>query len=135
MIEDGPWPGNRDTVEVSRAKPRSTASDSHGDPASFSAKQNEYLPGLPNVARSISPGAPPPMLRTISWSARPIVALARLPWPMQLTPLFIPIWLVIGPLTTITGPEKYVVHSRPWILNESVHAASTAASTTGRYSG
>ena len=34
-----------------------------------------------------------------------------------------------------TGPEKYVVASRPWMLNSSVHAASTAASTTGRYSG
>ena len=34
-----------------------------------------------------------------------------------------------------TGPTGIVVASRPWMLNSSVHAASTAASTTGRYSG
>src|ERR1044071_4793232 len=81
------------------------------------------------------PGTPPPTLRTTSCSARPIVALARLPWPMQLRPLFMPMRWAIGPLTTSTGPEKYVVHRRPCMLKRSVHAACTAASTTGRYSG
>ena len=41
----------------------------------------------------------------------------------------------IGPLTMSTGPTGIVVASRPCMLNSSVHAASTAASTTGRYSG
>ena len=49
------------------------------------------LPGLPCVARSTSPGRPPPTLRTTSCRARPIVRLARLPWPSALTPAFIPI--------------------------------------------
>ena len=40
-----------------------------------------------------------------------------------------------GPLTITTGPTGMVVASTPWALNSSVHAASTAASTTGRYSG
>jgi hypothetical protein len=31
-----------------------------------------------------------------------------------------PIARAIGPFTTITGPAKYVVHSRPWPLNSSV---------------
>ena len=42
---------------------------------------------------------------------------------------------VPGPLTMTTGPTGIVVASRPCMLNSSVHAASTAASTTGRYSG
>ena len=41
----------------------------------------------------------------------------------------------IGPLTMTTGPTGMVVASSPCALNSSVHAASTAASTTGRYSG
>lgn len=41
----------------------------------------------------------------------------------------------IGPLTTITGAVGMVVASRPCTLKASVQAASTLASTTGRYSG
>ena len=40
-----------------------------------------------------------------------------------------------GPFTTTIGPENQVVARRPCMLNSSVQAASTAASTTGRYSG
>src|SRR6185436_11725512 len=126
-MADGPCPGNSETVDAPRANPRSTDSGSHGEPASSSAKQNVYFPGPPNAARSMPPGTPPPTLRTTSCSARPIVALARLPCPMQLTPLFMPICAAIGPFTTITGPEKYVVHRRPCMLNASVQAASTDA--------
>ena len=64
-----------------------------------------------------------------------MVALARLPCPSTLTPAFMPMRRRIGPLTTSTGPEKKVVASRPCMLNWLVHAASTAVSTTGRYSG
>src|SRR6516165_7643542 len=64
-----------------------------------------------------------------------MVRFARLPWPRTLTPEFIPMARRIGPLTTITGPTDQVVASTPWMLNWSVQAASTAASTTGRYSG
>ncbi len=64
-----------------------------------------------------------------------MVELARLPWPRAFLRAFIPISLRIGPLTITTGPENHRVHSRPWMLNRSVQAASTAASTTGRYSG
>ena len=64
-----------------------------------------------------------------------MVALARLPWPRALMPEFIPMARATGPLTTRTGPTNQVVASTPCMLNSSVHTASTAASTTGRYSG
>src|SRR5438477_214646 len=50
-------------------------------------------------------------------------------------PAFMPMRFRIGPLTITTGPTKCVVASTPWTLNASEHAASTAAITTGRYSG
>jgi len=63
-----------------------------------------------------------------------MVALARLPWPSAFTPQFIPTRSRTGPFTITTGPENQVVASSPCMLNSSVQAASTAASTTGRYS-
>ena len=90
---------------------------------------------MPCAARSISPGRPPPTLRIVSCTARPMVMLARLPWPSTLTPLFIPIAREPGPLHTITGPTGIVVASTPCILNSSVHTAFSAAITHGRYSG
>jgi len=51
---------------------------------------------------------------------------------MALMPAFIPMVRVTGPFTITTGPENQVVARRPWMLNSSVHAASTAARTTGR---
>ena len=52
-----------------------------------------------------------------------------------MTPLFIPIARVPGPLQISTGPTGIVVASTPWMLNSSVHTASSAAITHGRYSG
>ena len=72
---------------------------------------------MPWVARSTSPGRPPPTLRITSCSARPIVELARLPCPSALPREFIPMARVPGPLHTITGPAGIVVASRPWMLN------------------
>ena len=74
------------------AKPRSTCSGVHDDASSSaSAKQSVYLPGQLIVARSVPPGRCPPMLRTTNRTARPIVALARLPWPSAPCPEFMPI--------------------------------------------
>ena len=81
------------------------------------------------------PGLPPPTLRITNCSARPMVELARLPWPSAFLSVFMPMRRRIGPFTITIGPENHSVHSRPCILNVSVHAASTAASTTGKYSG
>ena len=64
-----------------------------------------------------------------------MVALARLPCPKALIPEFIPMARLTGPLTTMTGPTNQVVASTPCMLNSSVHTASTALKTTGRYSG
>ena len=64
-----------------------------------------------------------------------MVELARLPWPSTFTPLFIPMARRIGPFTMSTGPTGIVVASTPWMLNSLLQVASTAASTTGRYSG
>ena len=94
------------TADFPDARPRSTDSGSHGEPASSSAKQNVYLPGFPSVALSTPPGLPPPTLRITSWRARPMVAFALLPWPRAFTPEFIPIARAMGPLTITTGPEK-----------------------------
>ncbi len=74
------------TALLPAAMPRRCASGSQSGSDSSSAKQKVYLPGLPRVARSMPPGRPPPTLRTMSCRARPIVALARLPWPSALTP-------------------------------------------------
>ncbi len=87
------------------------------------------------MARSTPPGRPPPTLRMTSCKARPIVALARLPWPRALMPEFIPRSRTTAPLTISTGPTKCVVASTPWMLNSSVQAASTAARITGMNSG
>src|SRR4030088_2708061 len=65
-----PWtpaPANKVTVDTPDGGPRSTESGSQGDPASSSAKQKLYLPGFPSVARSTSPGRPPPTLRITNW--------------------------------------------------------------------
>ena len=88
----GPSPGNSVIASMpgrdARARRRSCRT---GDSTSFSAKQKPILPGMPWVARSTSPGRPPPTLRITSCSARPIVELARLPCPSALPPEFIPI--------------------------------------------
>ena len=102
----GPDPAKSVTAEVPSGMPRSTDSGSQGEPASSSAKQKVYLPGLPSVALSTPPGRPPPTLRTTSWRARPMVALARFPWPSALSPAFIPTARATGPFTMTTGPEK-----------------------------
>ena len=56
--------------------------------------------GLEKLARSSTPGIARQTLRTTSRSARPIVALARKPGPMQPAPHSSPISGRIGPLTT-----------------------------------
>ena len=89
------------------AAPKSHASGGHGEPSSSSAKQKPILPGLPCVARSTSPGRPPPTLRTTSWSARPIVAFARLPCPNTFLPEFMPIRRRIGPFTISDRPDRH----------------------------
>src|SRR5213595_1336241 len=71
-------------------KPRSTWSGAHGDTASCSATQYEYLPGWPRVARSSRPGRAPPTFWRVRRTARPITALARWPWPSALAPALIP---------------------------------------------
>ena len=50
-------------------------------------------------------------------------------------PMFISRRCRIGPFTTITGVAPQVVDMMPWMLNVSVQTASSAAITTGRYSG
>ena len=50
-------------------------------------------------------------------------------------PMFMPMRSRIGPLTTITGVAPHVVDMMPCALNSGVATASSAARTTGRYSG
>ena len=64
-----------------------------------------------------------------------MVALARHPGPMAPEPQLIPICLRIGPLTIVTIPHGCVVACTPKRSNPSAVMASTAAISTGRYSG
>ncbi len=64
-----------------------------------------------------------------------MVALARLPEPNTLQPAFIPIVLRTGPFTTRSGLAMCVVACTPFRLKRVSHKASSAASTTGAYSG
>ena len=65
-------------------------------PSLRSAKHSVYLPGWPMVAMSPTSDRAPPMLRRVSCSARPMLALARLPGPRQLVPALTPSWRAIG---------------------------------------
>ena len=78
------------TALCSGAQPRATCSGSHGWSSSFSAKQNEYLPGLPSVARSSKPGRVFITFIMTRRTARPIVALGAMPWPNALLPELMP---------------------------------------------
>src|SRR5215471_3651057 len=97
--------------------------------------QYVYRPGWPKVDIDVSPGLTPPILIITSRRARPIVALARKPGPKTPNEQLSPIRGRIGPLTRMRGAEKCVDVDIPWRLKAGSHAASTAASTTERYSG
>ena len=131
----GPSQPNAVTVLTSGASPASTWSGSHGLSASFSATQYASFAGLPWVARSPVPGSPPPTFIRTRRTARPIVTLARAPWPKALYPALSPISRAIGPFTTRSGATGCVV---AWIesrLKAGSASASMAARSTGKYSG
>ena len=64
-----------------------------------------------------------------------MVELARLPWPSTLPPEFMSSARRTGPLTMMTGPTYIVVAMTPCRQKSSSSTASTAASSTGMYSG
>ena len=64
-----------------------------------------------------------------------MVALARNPDPKTLAPALRPIARRIGPLTTTSGAAMWVVACTPCRLNGPLARASSAARTTGAYSG
>ena len=67
--------------------------------------------------------------------ARPMVALGRKPGPNRFGPLLSPRLCRIGPLTMSSCADPPVLTEAPWILKRPRHMPSTAATTTGRYSG
>src|SRR5690242_437519 len=83
----------------------------------------------------ITPGAAPPMLTQQSRTARPMVALARQPGPNTPAPELMSSLTRIGPFTITSGATASVVPETPSRQKRSSHIASTAATTTGRYSG
>src|SRR5438046_1065940 len=99
------------TVLVPTAWPRSTDNGSHGDRASFSAKQQEILPGHAWVDFSMPSGLAPPRLRMHRRSARPIVAFALTLPPKQPVPPLMPSRAATGPLTMTIGAAPPVVHA------------------------
>ena len=137
LVDDAAWAlagEQRDGVDAG-GDAAADGERANGDAASSSAKQNRTCPGCRAWRGRPRPGGRRRRCGRRAAAARPIVELARLPWPSTLTPQFMPIARVPGPLQTITGPTGIVVASTPCMLNSSVHAASTAASTHGRYSG
>ena len=123
------------TVLAPGLYPSSTWRDSQGLRSSFSAKQKLYLPGVDSVALSISPGTRPPRLRITKRRARPMDALALYPGPKQPLSSFIPSYPAKGPLAMMIRAAPPVVTDTPATLNSSASTASTAATTTGKYSG
>ena len=101
------------TVLSPGAKPRAMENGSHGRSSGCSAKQNEYLPGWPSVARSRKPGRVFITFIIVSRTARPIVALGRWPWPKALLPALIPSRCATGPLTMSTIAEPPVLLAGP----------------------
>src|SRR6266581_4664970 len=124
MMLAGAAPPKAVTVLVSGAKPRSTWSGAQGLSASFSAKQQVYLAGLPSVDLSACCGTPPP-----------IVALARKPGPNRFPRALTPISRATGPLTISTGLAGFVVPWMPYRLKCLLRMAFTAVTITGKYSG
>ena len=91
-----------------------------------------YLAGLPIAVASNLPVTAPKMLRATSRTARPIVALARLPEPSALEPEFIPIPAACGPLTITHEAAPPVLLNAAWALNEGSSTALSAATTIGK---
>ena len=100
-----------------------------------SAMHRLYLPGLPWVDLSEMPGSIWKTLRRISRTARPMVALGRLPGPNRFTSAFMPMSSTRGPLTTRSGAEPPVLAVEPWKLKSGRSIASKAATSTGKYAG
>jgi len=82
-----------------------------------------------------TPGRAPPTLTQTRRSARPMVALARQPGPKRPAPQLMSSTPRMGPFTTMSGAGALVVADTPCRSKASSHTASTAESTTGKYSG
>src|SRR4051812_4013447 len=97
--------------------------------------QQVYLPGVPIVARSDTPGRYLRQLSVTRRSARPMHAFARTPGPKTLFVALMPSFAATGPFTriTIVGPESA---DATWCSpNSGSASAFTEAATTGMYSG
>ena len=81
------------------------------------------------------PGVISKTFSTMSRSARPMVALARLPGPKTLPAAFMPMSCTTGPETIKSGAEPPVLAVDAWKLKSGSSAASRAATSTGKYSG
>src|SRR5215467_3685821 len=131
----GPSQANAVTALVPAAQPHSMCSGSHGLSVSFSPIQYVYFPGCPRQERSNSPGIAPQVFISTSRLARPMVALARLPGPNRLLRQLIWSCSTTGPLTISMIAEPPRLADGPTRLNCGCTIASTAATTTGAYSG
>ena len=131
----GPSVGTTVTTVSSGAKPSATDRGSHGARGGSSAKQRVYLPGWPIELPSSPPLRAPSTLLATRRSARPIVALARLPEPSTLWVAFIPTSAAIGPLTIVQIAAPPVLVVAAWALKAGSSIAESPASTIGKYTG
>ena len=102
------------TALSSGVSPKSTCSGGHGDSSSFSPMQAVYLAGVPCVAWSSSCGRRPRAFIAVSRTARPMVALARNPWPNRFPRLLIPSSCRTGPLTSSRDAVPVVLCQMPF---------------------
>src|SRR5262245_32488427 len=93
------------------------------------------LPGCPSWDRSNTPGTAPPTLRITKLTARTIVAFARDSGPNTAGPELMSRARRTGPLTIVRTAKLLVLEIGPISPKRESATASTAAITTGRYSG
>ena len=106
-----PSAANSVTALVSAGTPRSTCERLPRRTGFVLGEAERVLAGLAERRAVDLAGAAAADVADDELSARPIVALARLPCPSALTPEFMPMARAIGPFTTTSGPENQVVAS------------------------
>ena len=130
-----PEPANKVTADLPGAMPRSTESGSQHESSSFSAKQKPTLPGVPSVARSTPPGLPPPTLRMIELQGAADGGVGAVALAERVDAGVHADRLADGTVHDDDGPDEHRRRDDGMQAERRSSAASTAAMTTGMYSG
>ena len=115
------------STTLNRPEVMSVAACCGGLLSARSAIQKLYFPGWPCVDLSATPGTVRKTFRSVSRTARPMVALARFSGPKRFPSAFMPMSSTMGPLKMSTCPEPPVLAELAWKMNASWSIASNAA--------